>query len=75
MFAITAAAEIFTIIQAIDGGVLPIAGQSFRDGAEDQIQIDFYNIEGRVIRSEYNRHNTITLFHEITGEDRDRLTA
>jgi len=41
MFAITNPAEIFTIVQAIDDGAPLIVGQSFRDGAEDQIRIDF----------------------------------
>ena len=65
LWRVTNSADISTIIQAIDDGALPIAGHSFRDGEEDQFEIDFYNIGGRIIRKEYNRR---TLLDEHAGD-------
>lgn len=58
------------LIQAIDNGTArKIAAASFRDGAEDEFVIDFYELASRLYRVSYNMRNTCTAYSEITGED------
>ena len=65
---VTNPADISTIIQAIDDGASPIAGHAWREGDEDQIEIVFYDIGGRIIRMEYDRRTTVTVLHESDGD-------
>jgi hypothetical protein len=46
-----------------------IEAASFADGEEDEIQIHFFRLWGRVIRREYSRHSTVTTYAYVEGDD------
>lgn len=70
MFSITDHQEIFDLISSIDlGWAKAIPAASFTDEAD--CLITFYTIDGRIFRLSYNPANTITLYHEVVGDDLD----
>lgn len=57
------------------GFAVKIEAASFVDGSEQEFHIDFFAIDGRVFRREYNARNTMTAFQEVVGDDLDLFGA
>ena len=63
------AAQIFAAIDA--GTAVKIVPACFRDGEENEHEMDFYRLGGDVISVHYNRRTTETICLRVGGEDRE----
>lgn len=64
------------LIADLDGEhAIKVAAACFRQGAEDEIQVDFFRLWGRVIRRSYNGRTTVSAYHFIDGEDLEIFDA
>ncbi|WP_431861319.1 hypothetical protein [Azospirillum sp.] len=63
---------LFNLVNDLDGEwAVKVRNACFREGAEDEIRVDFFRLWGRVLRRSYNRHTTITTHHFVDGDDLD----
>lgn len=52
-----------------------VSAACFRQGAEDEIHVDFFRLWGRVIRRSYNSLTTASTFHFVVGDDLEIFDA
>lgn len=64
------------LVADLDGEyAVKVTAACFCQGAEEEIQVDFFRLWGRVIRRSYNCRNTVSTFHFVDGDDLEIFNA